>query len=95
MNYVFIKNKTAINIAVFESKEQAETLKEVFIRDSFIDDMVLLENDSPFGIGDKYESGEWTKIEQPPIEPLQEPTVEDYLIELDFRVSKIELGLEV
>ena len=41
---------------------------------------------------------EFNLIEQyiPPYEPpTQEPSIEDYLIDLDFRVSKIELGLEV
>ncbi len=40
---------------------------------------------------------EFNLIEQyiPPYEPSREPTTEDYLIDLDFRVSKIELGLEV
>lgn len=35
-------------------------------------------------------------IEKPTKEEhIKEPAVEDYLIDLDFRVSKIELGLEV
>ncbi len=41
---------------------------------------------------------EWKKttIDYPPAEELpKESTVEDYLIDLDFRISKIELGLEV
>ena len=41
---------------------------------------------------------EFNLIEQfipPQEETLKEPTIEDYLIDLDFRVSKIELGLEV
>jgi len=46
--------------------------------------------------GRKVVSWEKTTIEYPPAEePPQESTVEDYLIDLDFRVSKIELGLEV
>ena len=32
---------------------------------------------------------------QPSEETPKEPTIDDYLIDLDFRVSKIELGLEV
>lgn len=41
-------------------------------------------------------SWEKTVIEYEPIpEQPKEPTVEDYLIDLDFRVSMIELGLEV
>lgn len=49
----------------------------------------------------KIENGKvvaWEKIiiEYEPIpEQPKEPTTEDYLIDLDFRVSKIELGLEV
>jgi hypothetical protein len=41
---------------------------------------------------------EFDSIEQympPSEEALKEPTIEDYLIDLDFRISKIELGLEV
>lgn len=44
----------------------------------------------------KVASWEKTTIEYEPIpEQPKEITVEDYLIDLDFRVSKIELGLEV
>lgn len=89
MDYAFIKNKICVNVAVFHSHNNAMNFKQF----SDCDNIISVKDG--FGIGDKYESGEWTKIEQPPIEPLQEPTVEDYLIELDFRVSKIELGLEV
>lgn len=35
-----------------------------------------------------------TRLELEP-KPPQEPTTEDYFVDLDFRVSKIELGLEV
>lgn len=39
---------------------------------------------------------EKTTIENEPIpEQPKESTIEDYLVDLDFRVSKIELGLEV
>lgn len=62
MNYAFIKNTHCVNIVVFESEEQADTFKETLIRDKIIDNLVKLEDDSQFGIGDKYEDGKWSKV---------------------------------
>jgi len=87
MDYAFIKDNVCINVAVFDSHDNAIDFKQY----TDCDDVVELQEG--FGIRDKYEDGVWVKTM--PVEPIKEPTTEDYLIDLDFRVSKIELGLEV
>lgn len=90
MNYAFIKNNICFNIAVFDDIEIVEEFKIVLKQDGIVDDIPALPEG--FGIGDKYEDGVWTKAETIPELP-KEPTIEDYLVDLDFRVSLIELGV--
>lgn len=87
MDYAFIKDNICINVAVFDSHDDAMSFKQ------FVDCDDIIPAEEGFGVGDKYEDGIWTKTM--PVEPIKEATTENYLIDLDFRVSKIELGLEV
>lgn len=58
MNYAFIKDNIVVNVAVFESDLDAHNFKEYVPE---IDDIIKLEDG--YGIGDKYDNGEWTKTE--------------------------------
>lgn len=42
----------------------------------------------------KYENGEWSEEKYPPPEPTPEPVIsmEDYLLDLEFRLSILEMG---
>lgn len=81
------KDNICVNVAVLNSQEDATSFKQ------FADCDDIIPAEDGFGIGDRYGDGIWTKTM--PVEPIKEPTTEDYFIDLDFRVSKIELGLEV
>lgn len=48
-----------------------------------------------YGIGDSYDGAEWTKAPQPEPtpEPAQESTTDEILLDLNYRVTCLELGL--
>ncbi|GEM_PF-2022360 len=93
MKYAFIKENTCVNIAIFDGSEQANAFKEVFVRDGFIDDLVLLEEGSQFGIDDLYENGIWTKQEYKQEVIPREPTeTEQRLIDLEMAMAAIMGG---
>jgi len=79
----------SINFVNFDSDNEVEITEEQYNEI----------NDFPLKLtikSGKVVAWEKTEIEYEPIpERPKEPTEEDYLIDLDFRVSKIELGLEV
>ena len=52
-----------------------------------------LENPSDY-LWRKYENGEWSEEKFPPPEPEPEITfsMEDYILDLEFRISMIEMG---
>ena len=83
MDFAFIKDDMCINIAVFDSQENANTFRDVMITDKICDDIVMLDNG--FGIGDSYENGVWTKQEIP--EPVYEPTPEDRIEALEAAMN--------
>lgn len=92
--YACIKNTKCINIIVLNSdSEEFKSFIENLIFIGEAEEVVLLEDG--FGIGDKYENKIWSKAELPTLAEPKEPAIENYLIDLDFRISKIELGLEV
>nr|DAL98413.1 MAG TPA: hypothetical protein [Caudoviricetes sp.] len=93
MRYAFIKENTCVNIAVFDGPEQANAFKEVFVRDGFIDDLVLMEDESQFGIGDNYENGIWIKQEyEQEVIPQQPTETEQRLIDLEMAMAAIMGG---
>lgn len=105
MNFGFLKNGKCVTVGVFEAidyiieDEDAEpltttrTIEEAVaeIKSTLVpvvyDDVVSCPDG--FGQGDIYENGAWSK--EPA--PVAEPTIEDYLVDLDYRVSMVELGL--
>lgn len=92
MRYAFIKDNTCVNIGIFDNVNIVSEFEVIMIHNGAVDEILLLPDG--FRIGDKYENDVWIKTEQLSQEQKQ-LTVEDYLIDLDFRVSLIELGLEV
>ena len=67
----------------------------VFADDADLVDFGAVEIPDGYGIGDSYDGEKWTKAPQPEPapEPVQEPTTDEILLDLDYRVTCLELGL--
>ena len=84
MNIALINKETSIceNIAVFEDMQTAMNM--------FSGQYVLAEPQDGYWIDDIYKDGVWSKVETEPVQ--LEPTIEEYLLDLDYRLSLQELG---
>ena len=80
-----IENGVCVNIITFDDSATAADY-ELF---------GAVELPEGYGIGDGYDGSEWTKAPQPEPtpEPTQEPTTDEILLDLDYRVTCLELGL--
>lgn len=56
--------------------------------------MIEIEGNQEDYLWRKYENGEWSEEKYPPPEPAPEPVIsmEDYLLDLEFRLSILEMG---
>ena len=80
-----IENGICVNVIAFDDSATAADY-ELF---------GAVELPEGYGIGDSYNGSEWTKAPQPEPtpEPAQEPTTDEILLDLDYRVTCLELGL--
>lgn len=96
MNVAIIKNGTVSNVAVFTNLATARA----FLTMGALDGDCVVECAPGFGIGDMFDASTevWSAGErQQPPEPEPAPetpeyTVDDYLIEFDYRISLLELN---
>lgn len=60
-----------------------------------VENMVQIEDFNEDYLWRKYENGQWSEEKfYPPVpEPEPKPAIEDFLLDLDFRLSLIELGV--
>ena len=93
MNIAIIKDGKCVNIALFDSLATAQS----FLAAGVYDADAVVELPDGYGIGDSYDGEKWTKAPQPEPEPTpepeQEPTTDEILLDLDYRVTCLELGL--
>lgn len=92
MKYGFIKNNVCTNTAVFDDQKSVQDFIEATkdLEHYDYDDIVRLSEGS--GLGSLYQGGKW--IMQETLNKIPEPLMESYLIDLDYRLSLIELGLK-
>ena len=82
-----IENGICVNVIAFDDSATAADY-ELF---------GAVELPEGYGIGDSYDGEKWTKAPQPEPEPTpepeQEPTTDEILLDLDYRITCLELGL--
>ena len=87
MNIAIIKDRTCINIALFDSLATAQS----FLTAGVYDADTVVELPDGYGIGDSYDGSAWTKAPAPEPEPEPEP---EPTATLEQRVTAIEDAIE-